>query len=116
MLTAALTLLALVNAQRAVYHVPPLKPKPGLAACSEGSPQIIRCAKRAGMRRVFMVGIIEAWGYETPGGDVAGWLNSPPHRQMMLDPVFRFAGVNVGWGLEPGSTFVTFQARVTLAR
>ncbi len=46
-----------------------------------------------GCDRYSYAGEIIAAGYPNPESVIQGWLNSPPHRSIMLDPVYRVAGV-----------------------
>jgi uncharacterized protein YkwD len=46
-----------------------------------------------GCDRYSYAGEIIAAGYPNPESVVQGWLSSPPHKAIMLDPVYRMAGV-----------------------
>lgn len=46
-----------------------------------------------GCDRYSFAGEIIAAGYGNPEGVIQGWLSSPPHKGIMLDPVYRMAGV-----------------------
>ena len=39
----------------------------------------------------------------TPASRVAAWMRSPPHRQILLSPVSREAGVGIAAGVPGGS-------------
>ena len=43
-----------------------------------------------------VIGETLAWGsgsYASPASTVTSWLNSPPHRRILLDPDFRYVGI-----------------------
>jgi len=47
-----------------------------------------------------------AWGTgagTTPASRVAAWMRSPPHRQILLSPVYREAGIGIAAGVPGGS-------------
>jgi uncharacterized protein YkwD len=50
-------------------------------------------------RRPWAVGEVIAWSARaTPAGQVRGLMASPPHRQVILTPTYRDAGVGVAIG------------------
>jgi uncharacterized protein YkwD len=56
----------------------------------------------SGPRR-WLVGETLAWwrGSATPATIVVAWMHSPPHRKVLLDPVFRKVGIGVVLGTPP---------------
>lgn len=83
-----IALLFAVNAQRAAHHEPPVHFVPRVGVCNEVRP--LRCVERHRIR-AWIVGVVTAWGYQNAASAVDGWLHSPPHRAIMLDPEFRRA-------------------------
>jgi uncharacterized protein YkwD len=65
--------------------------------------------------RSWQVGENIAWGtgsYGTPGSIMVAWMNSPPHRENILNPSFRDVGVGIVAGnpsgvQQPGATYTT---------
>ena len=51
--------------------------------------------------RHWMVGEALAWwrGRAAPSSIVSGWMHSPPHREVLLDPAFRDIGIGVVLGV-----------------
>jgi uncharacterized protein YkwD len=52
--------------------------------------------------RPWAVGETLAWGTDsraTPAGTVAAWMESRPHRKVLLDPQYRELGVGVAIGI-----------------
>ena len=52
-----------------------------------------------------VIGETLAWGsgsYASPASTVNSWLNSPPHRRILLDPDFRFIGIGSRGGAFQG--------------
>ena len=49
------------------------------------------------------------WSKSTPAAIVAAWLNSPPHRRVVLGSRFRHLGIGVSVGVpvgdDPGATY-----------
>ena len=48
-----------------------------------------------------VIGETLAWGsgsWSSPASTVDSWLNSPPHRRLLLDPDFRFVGIGARSG------------------
>jgi uncharacterized protein YkwD len=59
-----------------------------------------------GCDRYSYAGEIIAAGHSSPEQVIQGWLNSPPHKSIMLDPIYKVAGV--GFARSQGSeTFWT---------
>lgn len=125
----------LVNAQRTARGLPPLRPNRRLRLAAEAhgadmvshrffahvstfSGAVTDRARRAGYlagTQDWALGEDIAWGegeLSTPESIVTAWMNSPPHRAVILDRDFRDAGVGVtagvpvGDGALPGATFV----------
>jgi uncharacterized protein YkwD len=104
-----------VNAFRAANQLPPLRKNVRLthaakgwaqtmvrehffAHSAPGKPPLTGRARAAGYRRFRALGENIAWGMGTsasPSAIVAGWMQSPPHRAVMLTPSFREAGVGI---------------------
>jgi uncharacterized protein YkwD len=81
-------------------------------------------ARHAGyMRGVnsWRVGETLAWGtgtLATPESTVEAWLNSPPHRELLLDPSFRDFGLGIAAGapesgVSGGATYTMLLGRVS---
>ncbi len=52
-----------------------------------------------------VIGETLAWGsgsYASPASTVNSWLNSPPHRRILLDPDFRYIGIGSRGGAFQG--------------
>src|SRR3954465_13385999 len=123
----------LVNAQRAPYHLAPLRPSHQLPGAAEPhgadmvahrffahvsplSGAITDRARRAGYVRNddYALGEDIAWGegeLATPQAIVTAWMNSPGHRAVILDADYRDVGVAIITGVPvptelPGATFV----------
>jgi uncharacterized protein YkwD len=132
---AATTVRCLVNAQRAARGLAPLKPSRQLRVAAEEhgadmvahrffahvspfSGAVTDRARRAGYlprAHDWTLGEDIAWGegeLSTPDSIVDAWMNSPPHRRVILDRDFRDVGVGVASGVPveagaiPGATFV----------
>jgi len=87
LLAVAAVLLSLVNAQRSAHHVHPVAEGPApMGLCDETEP--LACVRRHHVRTL-AVGVITAWGFRSASDFIQGWLNSPPHRHIMLDPAYR---------------------------
>jgi uncharacterized protein YkwD len=53
------------------------------------------------------LGEVLAWGADwSPAGIVQAWMDSPAHRQQLLEPVYWRAGVGCYFRIESGSTAV----------
>ena len=105
-------LLYLINVERARIGLAPLAVEPRLTASAttyarvlsgmgalshvgpDGSTLVTRTTA-AGFPFNVPLGEVLAWGNEgwTAEGVVSAWLNSPPHRQDILSPTFRRAGI-----------------------
>jgi uncharacterized protein YkwD len=100
-----------INAQRAANGLPPVRRNHSLAALARGhSAHMVACrqfshgdfGKRirhsswARRRGTWAAAETLAWGTGrrgTPAGVVAAWMQSPEHRQIVLDPRFHVVGV-----------------------
>lgn len=128
---AAVETLALLNAARARYDAPPLRPDPRLARAARrhsrdmvayryfahdsrsGARFSARIARVGWMRSRtrWRVGETLAWGTgraASPRAVLAAWLRSPGHRRVLLRPGYRVVGVGVATGTpvgRPGRTF-----------
>jgi uncharacterized protein YkwD len=125
------SVLCLVNAERTSRGLRPLRTTATLQTAAQRfssdmvarrffdhvSPDgttVMTRARRAGYRNMSTVGENIGWGtgeYSTPAAVVQGWMNSPPHRAVILNGRFREAGVGVTSGSPvdapgPGATFV----------
>jgi uncharacterized protein YkwD len=123
----------LVNAQRATYHLAPLRPSRELRVAAEAhgadmvahrffahvSPFTGAITDRARRARYvrnddYALGEDIAWGegeLSTPASIVTAWMNSPGHRAVILDRDYRDVGVGIATGVPveselPGATFV----------
>ncbi|TAK61115.1 MAG: CAP domain-containing protein [Dehalococcoidia bacterium] len=103
----------LINVERARVGLGPLSVEPRLTASAtayarvlsdwgrlshtgpDGSTLVTR-AEAAGFPFTVQEGEVLAWGNHgwTPEGVVRAWLNSPPHREEILSPVFTRAGIS----------------------
>jgi uncharacterized protein YkwD len=113
--------LRLLNVVRARHGVSPLREDPRLAQAARAHSRdmvahryfahVSRSGERPSRRiadtgwmrgrRRWHVGENLAWGTRRnarPVAIVAAWLRSPAHRRIMLDPVYRFAGVGISSG------------------
>jgi len=132
--TVGRAIRCLVNGQRIAHGLSPLRPSRSLrvAAESHGSDMVAHRffahvspfagaitdrARRSGYIRPvddFELGEDIAWGegvLSTPAAIVTAWMNSPPHRAVILDGDFHDVGVGVTAGVpvdagQAGSTFV----------
>ena len=132
--TVGRAIRCLVNDQRIAHGLSPLRPSRTLrvAAESHGSDMVAHRffahvspfagaitdrARRSGYIRPvddFELGEDIAWGegvLSTPAAIVTAWMNSPPHRAVILDGDFHDVGVGVTAGVpvdagQAGSTFV----------
>lgn len=127
--------LCLVDRVRAAHRLPPLRANGALArvAASQVRTMLrndyfadVRPSGQTPMSLVaatgyrahaagFSVGETLAWGtgaYATPAHIVAEWMASPPHRELILSPQFREAGVAVAPAvpsvLAPGGRGATY--------
>jgi uncharacterized protein YkwD len=111
----------LLNAQRAQAGLAPLAPNRRLARAARRfsqamvrqrffdhvSPQgstMDRRVRAAGYAEP-RVGETIAWGagaLATPAAIVQGWMNSPPHRAIIMDPGFREVGLGIAAGSPEG--------------
>src|SRR3954447_13667871 len=123
--------LALVNQARAARGIPALRADPRLARAARGHSRDMvaqlyfehssptRGGLRARVRRtgwmrsrpVWRLGEDLAWGtndLSTPAAVVTAWLQSPPHRRIMLARAFAVVGIGVVAGTPghgPGFTY-----------
>jgi hypothetical protein len=72
--------------------VPPVRLNQTIAACTEIRPLV--CVRHH-LHHARVAGVVEAWGYVTPIEFIDAWLASPPHRAIMLDRRYRFAGISM---------------------
>jgi len=115
----ATSTLCLLNAQRARYRLRPLRVSASLSQAAQrhasdmqrrryfshtsrdGSDFVQRIRRTGYFKRVssWFVGENLAWGAgvnrSSPRGIVAAWMNSPPHRQNILNGRFREIGIGV---------------------
>ena len=102
----------LINAERARIGLAPIAVETRLTASAtayarvlsgwgrlshtgpDGSTLVTR-AQAAGFPFTVQEGEVLAWGNQgwTPEGVVRAWLNSPPHREEILDPIYTRAGI-----------------------
>lgn len=71
----------------------------GLSRCGhmgEGGSSPFDRARKAGYRSASGVGEIVACGHPTAKGAVDGWMSSPGHKAIMLDPQYQVVGI--AWG------------------
>jgi uncharacterized protein YkwD len=129
--------LCLMNAQRAGYGLRPLRAQSRLAQAAasfanemvarqffahespSGSTPLSRIKATRYLRKTitWMVGENIAWGtgrMATPRATVKAWMQSPPHRKNLLDPMYNEVGIGIANGApqaldagEQGSTYVT---------
>ncbi len=88
-----IAVLSLVNAHRAQ----PLTYSPALAELGRVHGSLLERTRLVGCASQ-EVGENTAWGTyadSTPAAVVQAWLESPPHRAIMLDPRFRYTGISV---------------------
>jgi len=132
--TVGRAIRCLVNGQRIAHGLSPLRPSRSLRVAAEnhGSDMVAHRffahvspfagaitdrARRSGYIRPvddFELGEDIAWGegvLSTPAAIVTAWMNSPPHRAVILDGDFHDVGVGVISGVpvdagQAGSTFV----------
>jgi len=84
---ALVALVAAINAQRAIHHEAPVRQIANLG-CTEH--HALACARRHGLR-VGYVEVVSAVGAHSPTQALKAWLQSPPHRAIVLDPQLRVA-------------------------
>ena len=130
---AAVETLALLNAARARYDAPALRPDPRLARAARrhsrdmvahgyfahdsrsGARFSARIARVGWMRSRtrWRVGENLAWGTgraASPRAVVAAWLRSPGHRRVLLRRSYRMVGVGVAAGTPTGRSGRTYTA------
>jgi uncharacterized protein YkwD len=113
--------LCLVNHARARHGLPPLRRNARLHRAAagysramvrggffdhegpDGSTPASRVRRSGYLRgaRSWSLGEAIAWGtgpLSTPAAIVRGWMHSPPHREILLDPRLRDAGIGVALG------------------
>jgi uncharacterized protein YkwD len=76
-----------------------------------GKPVLAGRAKAAGYRRYRALGENIAWGSgaaASPSAIVAAWMQSPPHRAIILTPDFREAGVGISHRPPQGGEGATY--------
>jgi uncharacterized protein YkwD len=123
----AKSVVCLLNAERATHGVRALRRGARLTRAARGhsaemvSERYFQHASRSGAsfvsriaatgwmrgRARWKVGENLAWGTgarATPEAIVAAWMASPPHRETLLDPAYRLAGVGVSLGVPSGDT------------
>jgi uncharacterized protein YkwD len=109
--------LGAINAERAANGLPPLRRERSLSTVARRHAARMVAHKRfshgAFQKRIahsawahrhsaWYAGETLAWGTGvrgTPGGVVAAWMNSPEHRQIMLDPRYHVVGIGVVRGV-----------------
>jgi hypothetical protein len=117
-----------VNAFRAANQLPPLREDGRLtraatswsltmvrehffAHSAPGKPALAGRAKAAGYRRYATLGENIAWGSgasAAPAAIVASWMQSPPHRAIILTRGFREAGVGIAHSPPQGGDGATY--------
>ena len=130
---AAAETLTLLNAARARYHAPALRPDPRLARAARrhsrdmvaygyfahdsryGARFSARIARVGWMRSRtrWRVGENLAWGTgraASPRAVLAAWLRSPGHRRVLLRRSYRVVGVGVAAGTPSGRSGRTYTA------
>lgn len=102
--------LALVNAERSARGIAPLGSNGALTQAANGYallllgyPSLTHTANgttlqgrasAAGYGGGYLGEVLwQGWGTFSPADVVAAWMNSPPHRAIILDPTYRDAGV-----------------------
>jgi uncharacterized protein YkwD len=120
-----------INAVRAARGLPPIRPRKSLRVAAQRhsedmvrrhyfahiSPTGMTLAKRvrqAGYRSG-RVGENIGWGSgsaATPAAIVKAWMNSPPHRRILLTRAFREGGVGIAHGAPQGGDGRTFVLNV----
>ncbi len=105
--------LAGINAQRAAVSLPPLAPEPRLTNSAEGYAEqmleagdwyqhtgpdgrtFVQRIEDAGFPFTVPFGEVLAWASVPVGPDViiTAWMNSPTHREQILNPLYGLAGV-----------------------
>ena len=119
------TVRCLVNETRARHGLAPLRPSPALSRAAEahsadmvarhyfehvgpGGGSVADRARQAGYirgARDWSLGEDIGWGtgsLSTPAAMVRAWMDSPPHRRVILDRGFRDIGVGVAPGVPTG--------------
>jgi uncharacterized protein YkwD len=121
--SAGSRLLAGVNQARVSHGVAPLRYSRNLARSASGYSHYMLARNyfghlsriRASWSRWSWVGenlaMYYGWGTRV-GSIVRGWLNSPPHRRVMLDPRFRSGGVGLAHGRMAGRRATTVTLHV----
>jgi uncharacterized protein YkwD len=125
--------LRLLNAARATRGAPPLKPDKRLAVAARahsldmvthgyfdhvspnGEGLRARVAHTGWLRRRFPWQLAEnlAWGsgpLATPDAIVKAWMDSPPHRRIMLSRALRVVGIGIVLGTPSGASGATYTA------
>lgn len=119
--TAANATLCLIDKLRRAHHLRPLHMNATLRAIASGQShdmlvggyfgdnslngltpiQRVQASPYAHGSRSLTVGQNIAWGEgrdSTPSAIVHAWMGSPPHREILLSPIYREAGVGIGLG------------------
>ena len=101
-LALGLSLLALLNSERATQHEVPLKLDPALTSAAQiKASELKRCGfAHDACGRPWFAGLPErewlgeniASGYTSAPAAVQGWVDSPPHRENIMRPEFRRVG------------------------
>lgn len=119
--TAANATLCLIDKLRRAHHLRTLRMNATLRAIASGQShdmlvggyfgdnslkgltpmQRVQASPYAHGSRKLTVGQNIAWGEgrdSTPAAIVHAWMSSPPHREILLSPLYREAGVGIGLG------------------
>jgi uncharacterized protein YkwD len=117
-------IMALVNVERTSRGLAPVEYEPLLTDAAESYAQVLTVndwfshvgpdgstivdrITATGFRFDTQLGEVLAWGEDwSPEGIVQAWLASPSHREQLLEPIYRRAGVGCYFRIENGSTAV----------